>query len=150
MFYHLKRINLKRINLWIHVHAVASLVGVVLFLFAPEASKIPLIVGASSYFDTLAFLDFGTVFTPMLIFWVQGLPFLILIFYILFLCKKNAIPYLIIVAIDTLIILGGAILALCQGLTLDDWRGFLLPDVLVTIGMAAGMAVAFFRKSYPY
>ena len=97
MFHHLKRINL-----WIHVHAVASIVGVVLFLFAPEASRIPLIVGASSYFYTVAFLDFGTVFTQMLIFWVQGLPLLILIFYILFLCKKNAIPYLIIVAIDTL------------------------------------------------
>ena len=145
MFYHLKRINL-----WIHVHAVASLVGAVLLLFATEASRIPLIVGASSYFYTLAFLDFGMVFLQMLIFWVQGLPLLILIFYILFLRKKNAIPYLIIVAIDTLIILGAVILTLCRELTLDGWGGFLLPDVLVTIGMAAGMAVAFFRKSYPY
>ena len=80
--------RLHRITPWIHTHAIASILGMLLVVFALDASNLFLSVGASSCLYVLGFILnnptsilIDHICTPLLF----ALPLLLLLFYIFFL-----------------------------------------------------------------
>lgn len=146
--------RLKRVAPWINIHAIASLLSIVLLVVGFELSKIAMAAGASSYYIGLGFAFLaaetvsgvmGNVLSIACLAWVVILPICAIIFYILFRKKGYVKPYFILAAIDSLIVIGWFVCALITGEVSGEI--FYAVDAVGSAVMLTGMAVSYWRSA---
>lgn len=109
--------------LFIHVHAICSILGQITFFVNTNLASLFMTVGFSSSYVAFGFwlssATFPRILVYFLVVWSIALPLLMLVFYFLFLLKRKAVPYLVIAGIDTLIVVSWVLSAIL----FQNWYG---------------------------
>ena len=107
----------------IHVHAICSILGQIVFFVNTNVALLFMTVGFSSSYVAFGFwlssVTYPRVLVYSLVVWSIVLPLLTIVFYLLFLLRRKTVPYLVIVGIDTLIVVSWVISAIF----FQNWYG---------------------------